>query len=110
MRGRRLPASGSRLPGSLATSLATLVVVLIGSAAGFTQERPDRSKPPALGPVARLTLPPIEKRALANGVPVWVVEAHEVPLVQVSLVVMAGSGDDPAGPVRRGQPDGGDAG
>jgi len=96
-RGRRLPASGSRLPGSLATSLATLVVVLIGSAAGFTQERPDRSKPPALGPVAGLTLPPIEKRALTNGVPVWVVEAHEVPLVQVSLVVMAGSGDDPQG-------------
>ena len=40
----------------------------------------------------------------------WVVEAHEVPLVQVNLVVMAGSGDDPAGQFGVGQPDGGDAG
>jgi zinc protease len=92
-----LPASGFRLPGSWATRLATLVVVLFGSATAFTQGQADRSKPPALGPTARLTLPPIEKRALANGLPVWVVEAHEVPLVQVSLVVFAGSGDDPAG-------------
>ena len=82
-------ASGSRLPasGSLATGLAALVVVLIGSATTFTQERPDRSKPPALGPTPRLTLPPIEKRTLSNGLPVWLVEAHEVPLVQVNLVV-----------------------
>ena len=91
---RGLQAPGSRLQ---AMCLAALVVVLIGSATTFTQERPDRSKPPALGPVARLTLPPIQKRALANGLPVWVVEAHEVPLVQVSMVVFAGSGDDPAG-------------
>ncbi len=94
---RRLQAPGSRLQARWATSLAVLVVVLIGSVTGFTQTRPDRSKAPALGPIARLTLPPIEKRALANGLPVWVVEAHEVPLVQVSLVVFAGSGDDPAG-------------
>ena len=58
------------------------------------QERPDRSKPPALGPVAKLTLPPIQKRTLANGLAVWLVEAHEVPLVQVNLVVQAGSNDD----------------
>ena len=77
--------------------LAALVIVLIGSATGLTQARPDRSKAPALGPIARLTLPPIEKRVLANGLPVWIVEAHEVPLVQVNLVVFAGSGDDPQG-------------
>ena len=33
---------------------------------------------------------------LGNGLAVWVVEAHEVPLVQVNLVVKTGSGDDPA--------------
>ena len=91
---RRLRAPGSGLQAVLATSL---VVGLIGSATTFTQQRPDRSKAPALGPISRLTLPPIEKRALANGLPVWVVEAHEVPLVQVNLVVFAGSGDDPQG-------------
>ena len=61
------------------------------------QERPDRSKPPALGPAPQLKLPPIQKHKLANGLPVWVVEQHEVPLVQVNLLVRAGSSDDPAG-------------
>jgi predicted Zn-dependent peptidase len=60
------------------------------------QEAPDRSQPPSLGPAPRLMLPAIEKRELGNGLDVWFVEAHEVPLVQVNLVVHAGSGDDPA--------------
>jgi predicted Zn-dependent peptidase len=57
----------------------------------------DRSKPPTLGPAPELRLPAIQKRALSNGLAVWLVEAHEVPLVQVDLVFLAGSGDDPAG-------------
>jgi hypothetical protein len=40
---------------------------------------------------------------------VWIVESHEVPLVQVNLVVQAGSGDDPAGKFGPRQSDGGDA-
>jgi predicted Zn-dependent peptidase len=61
------------------------------------QQPVDRSKPPALGPTPQLDLPPIQKRTLSNGIPVWLVEAHEVPLVQLTLIVKAGSGDDPAG-------------
>ena len=61
------------------------------------QERPDRTRPPALGPAPLLNLPPIQKRMLSNGLPVWVIETHKVPLVQANLVVLAGSGDDPAG-------------
>ena len=61
------------------------------------QNPPDRTKPPALGPAPTLNLPPIQKRALSNGVPVWIVESREVPIVQVNLLVLAGSGDDPAG-------------
>ena len=61
------------------------------------QQRPDRTKPPTLGPAPQLDLPPIQKRTLANGLPVWIIESHEVPLAQVNLVVLAGSGDDPAG-------------
>jgi zinc protease len=57
----------------------------------------DRSKPPELGPAPTLDLPAIQKRTLSNGLPVWIVESHEVPIVQVGLVVLAGSGDDPAG-------------
>ena len=61
------------------------------------QDRPDRTRPPALGPAPQLNLPPIQKRMLSNGLPVWVIETHKVPLVQANLVVLAGSGDDPAG-------------
>jgi predicted Zn-dependent peptidase len=34
---------------------------------------------------------------LSNGVAVWLVESHEVPLVQINLLLKAGAGDDPAG-------------
>jgi predicted Zn-dependent peptidase len=61
------------------------------------QATPDRSHPPALEAAPGLNLPPIQKRRLSNGLPVWVIETHEVPLVQVTLIVGAGSGDDPAG-------------
>jgi predicted Zn-dependent peptidase len=61
------------------------------------QGAPDRSKPPALGAPSQLNLPEIQKRLLSNGLPVWLVESHEVPLVQINLVLEAGAGDDPAG-------------
>jgi zinc protease len=63
----------------------------------LTAQTADRTKPPALGPAPELNLPAIQKRTLGNGLRVWLIESHEVPLVQVNLVVMAGSGDDPAG-------------
>jgi zinc protease len=58
-------------------------------------QRPDRSKPPALGPAPVLKLPDIEKRTLSNGLPVWLIESHEVPLAQVNLLIQAGGADDP---------------
>ncbi len=60
-------------------------------------QAPDRSKPPALGPPPELELPAIQRRALSNGVPVWLIESHEVPLAQINLLLQVGSGDDPAG-------------
>jgi zinc protease len=61
------------------------------------QQAPDRSRAPETGPPPVLKLPAIQKRQLSNGLPVWVVELHEVPVVQVNLVVLSGSGDDPSG-------------
>ena len=55
------------------------------------------SKPPAPGAVPSFKIPPIEKRALANGLPVWIVEMHQVPVVDVSLIVKSGASVDPAG-------------
>ena len=60
-------------------------------------QAPDRSKPPVPGPAPALKLPTIVKRQLSNGLPVWIVEVHEVPVVQVNLVFRAGSANDPAG-------------
>jgi predicted Zn-dependent peptidase len=63
----------------------------------WAQTLPDRTKPPGLAPTPQLDLPAIQKRALSNGLAVWLVESHEVPIVQVNVVVRAGAGDDPAG-------------
>ena len=54
--------------------------------AGLAQQV-DRSKPPALGPVQPLALPAVTRHTLSNGLPVLVLEKHQVPLVQVNLAV-----------------------
>jgi predicted Zn-dependent peptidase len=77
-------------------TIVLTVVTLTLSAVVLTQA-PDRSHPPQPGPVPALKLPTIQKRTLSNGLPVWIVERHEVPIVQVNLVVLSGTGDDPAG-------------
>ena len=76
---------------------STLVAFFVAAAVGLSAQAPDRSKPPALGAAAALKLPQIQKRQLANGLSVWIVELHEVPVVQVNLLVMTGTADDPAG-------------
>jgi predicted Zn-dependent peptidase len=59
--------------------------------------QPDRSAPPKPGPVKPLKLPAVERLALSNGVGVLLVPMHEVPVVEVLLVVRAGATADPAG-------------
>jgi predicted Zn-dependent peptidase len=71
------------------------VFVVLGTL--LAQAPPDRTQPPALGTPPTLTLPAVVRQRLSNGLAVWLVESREVPLVQISLVVPAGSGDDPAG-------------
>src|SRR5258706_12150328 len=66
--------------------VAVACVSLLGVSAG-AQAPPDRSAPPVLGPAPKLSLPPIVKRTLSNGLPVWLIETHEVPLVQVDLLI-----------------------
>jgi predicted Zn-dependent peptidase len=60
-------------------------------------QAPDRSAPPTLAAPRDVSLPPIVKRTLSNGLPVWIVEQHEVPVASVSLVVKSGAAADPAG-------------
>ncbi|MBM4162231.1 MAG: insulinase family protein, partial [Ignavibacteria bacterium] len=55
---------------------------------------PDRKSPPALGPTPLLRLPAIQRFQLSNGLPVVIMEKHNVPVVQVNLLVNAGSAMD----------------
>ena len=84
----------SRMKSWIAMALAAAVVVAVPLLA---QQTPDRSKPPAPGPASALTLPPIQKHTLANGLPVWIVNMPKVPVAQINLIVRAGAAVDPAG-------------
>jgi zinc protease len=78
-----------------ALTLSTLVVALALPLAA--QQGPDRTRPPALGPAPALKLPAVQRLTLANGLRLWLLENHEVPLVQANLVVLSGAGADVPG-------------
>jgi len=60
-------------------------------------QSPDRSKAPELGPPPALKLPALQNLKLSNGLPVVLMEKHQLPLAQISLFVKTGSAFDPAG-------------
>src|SRR5206468_7941109 len=74
-----------------------LLAIAIAGASLAAQQPPDRSHPPQAGPPPALNLPQIQKRQLANGLPVWIVELHKVPVAQVNLAVLSGTAQDPPG-------------
>lgn len=79
-----------------ARSVVAALAVALGAVVG-AQQKPDRSAAPKPGPAPDFTPPRVEKRQLSNGLPVWLVELHKVPVAHVTLVVRSGSGADPAG-------------
>lgn len=56
----------------------------------------DRTKPPELPAPGALRLPPVVRRQLDNGLEILVVEHHELPVVDMILVVKTGGEGDPA--------------
>jgi predicted Zn-dependent peptidase len=76
---------------------AVIAVLVACSVVGAAAQKPDRSKPPAIGPAPSLKLPAIQKHKLSNGLNAWIVEHHEVPLAQINLIVRSGSAADPIG-------------
>lgn len=69
---------------------AFAIVFALSSTTVYSQA-PDRSAPPKLGPTPSLKMNAVQKFSLKNGLPVIVYEKHEVPIVQILLVVKAGS-------------------
>jgi predicted Zn-dependent peptidase len=57
----------------------------------------DYSKLPKPGPDPKFSLPPVERRTLSNGLQLIVVEHHELPIVNMNLVMKMGAAGDPAG-------------
>src|SRR6185436_10844150 len=57
----------------------------------------DFSLLPKGGPDPALVLPTVQRRRLANGLEVLVVEHHELPVVNLNLVVKSGGAAEPAG-------------
>jgi predicted Zn-dependent peptidase len=74
-----------------------LILTVALAAPADARQAPDRSKAPAPGAAPALKIPPIERRALTNGLRVWIVQMHEVPVVDVSVVVTSGAATDPVG-------------
>jgi len=72
-----------------------LVFASIASVTLLAQQPPDRTRPPQPGPAPALNLPAIQKEKLSNGLPVWIVELNEVPVVQVNLLIFSGSSSEP---------------
>jgi zinc protease len=74
--------------------IAALIALVV---AGTEGQAPDRSRPPQPGPPPVLQVPSIQKHQLSNGLPVWIVELHKVPVAQVNLLIFSGASDDPTG-------------
>jgi zinc protease len=86
-----------------------------GAGSGSPRMNPDANKPsstgekkkdaaklaeqtarlPKPGPVPTFTLPPIQKAKLSNGLNVWVVQRHNLPIVSANLVIRSGATLDP---------------
>ena len=67
------------------------------SQAKVESAEPWRNTAPAAGPAATATLPSPKRFALPNGLQVYVVEAHHLPVVSANLVLRSGSATDPKG-------------
>ena len=90
----------ARIPGARPHSVWSLTFAALLVAVSLplvAQQRPDRTTPPAPGPTPALSLPAPQKFTLANGLRVWLLEQHEVPLVQANLVVLSGASADVPG-------------
>ncbi|MGZ6143963.1 MAG: M16 family metallopeptidase, partial [Myxococcales bacterium] len=62
-----------------------------------TPDAPFRANPPAPAAAVEFHAPVPKQLKLKNGLPVFLIERHEVPLVTVSLMLRAGADTEPAG-------------
>jgi len=90
------PLESKRLFSAFRSWLFSFFFFLFAFSQSFAQ-MPDRSKAPELGPPPELKLPAMQNLKLSNGLPVVLLEKHELPLMQINLLIKAGSAMDPVG-------------
>lgn len=76
-------------------SLIALLGISMATTDASSQDTVDRTKRPAGQPVPKIELPAIQKSTLNNGLQVWLVEQHKLPMLSLNLVIQAGSDHDP---------------
>lgn len=72
-----------------------LVILSIALVISSQAQHKDSVVVPKLGPPPSMKLPPIQRFTLSNGLQISLMEKHDVPLVQVELVVWGGAVNDP---------------
>ena len=74
-----------------------VVTALVASALGAAPAGARIETQPPEPAAAALTAPVIAKLRLSNGLQVWIVEQHGLPVVQMTLLVQSGTAADPRG-------------
>jgi zinc protease len=96
----RIAAAAMRSPRCAGPAAGLAGALLFAACAPAAQQAPvappDRSVRPAIAEVPDLELPAAQRFTLSNGLPVVLLEKHDIPLVQTSLLVRSGAIDEPA--------------
>jgi zinc protease len=71
-----------------------LIILTMSASLVYSQDI-DRTQRPVGKATPNVKLPEIEKTTLKNGLNVWLVERHTLPVVAFNLVIQAGSDHDP---------------
>lgn len=80
----------------MTTHRLAIAAALCAAAAGpLSGQQVDRTRPPQLPAPAPLRVPPVQSARLPNGLEIALVEMHEVPIVDITLLVRAGTVRDP---------------
>jgi zinc protease len=79
----------------LARRTAALLLVSVAASAPLAAQQPDRAHPPVLPPPATLRVPTPLTARLPNGLELVVIPMHKVPVVDINLIVRAGTARDP---------------
>src|SRR5262245_15778772 len=99
----RVAKAAARIPAVAVTATVIAAIIMAGGAAAVQAARSRQAAGgPQRGRLPDVVLPPVStlsiaKRQLSNGLSVWIVEQHGLPVVQMSLIVPAGNDADPPG-------------